>query len=303
MRSNLRLVVLITGRITSCRARLKNRQLPHITFEVPLMKTAIKSVALCCALLPLQSIAAETDVKTAEVNAAEVNTTEVQTTKSTSSWDFNVEIYGQLTNINGSSQMGPISADLDLSPNDIYSNLKMGGMIQTGGIHSSGWGYSLDYAFMDLDPQHEDMPAIGALIHQGVLEAKGFKRYEYDFGTIDYMAGIRWWDMSVEGAGGLVEGGADWVDYVVGARYSKQFARDWTFEVLVDAGAGADTDFTGQINTGVRYAINDWSEIHVAYKAVWVDYDNGNGVLPIEDKQFGYDTVTHGLLAGWNIKF
>jgi hypothetical protein len=245
------------------------------------MNTAIKSIALCCAFLPLQTIAADTDASTTEV----------------SSWDFSVELYGQLTNIDGSTQAGPIDAQLDLSTNDIFSKLKMGGMAHTEGLHSSGWGYSFDYAFMNLDAD-----PVSGLLHQGVLEAKGFKRYEYDFGTVDYMAGIRWWDITLDAEMG--ETGVDWVDYVVGVRYSKQLSQDWTFETLVDAGAGTDTKFTGQVNTGVRYAINEWSELHLAYKAVWVDYDNGNEPSTNTDGiHYGYDTVTHGVVMGWNIKF
>ena len=256
--------------------------------EANMMNTAIKfvtkSVALCCVLLPFQGV------------ASDVNTTLEQ---DPSSWDFSVEIYGQLTNIDGSTQVGPdlLSKDLNLSTNDIFSRLKMGGMAHTEGLHNSGWGYSLDYAFMNLDAEPLD-----GLVHQGVLEAKAFKRYEYEFGTLDYMAGIRWWDMTLELDNGA-ESGIDWVDYVVGLRYSKQLTKNWVFETLVDAGAGTDTKFTGQINTGLRYVINDWSELHLAYKAVWVDYDNGNESIIGDGIRYAYDTVTHGVMMGWNIKF
>jgi len=253
------------------------------------MNTAIqfvtKSVALCCALLPLQGIASD-------VSAAN---------NTPSAWNFNVEIYGQLTNIDGSTQVGSIDVPLDLSTNDIFSKLKMGGMLHTEGLHHSGWGYSLDYAFMNLDAD-----PVNGLLHQGVLEAKGFKRYDYSFGSIDYMAGIRWWDITLERDGltnNSRESGVDWIDYVVGVRYSKQLTQDWSFETLVDAGAGTDTKFTGQINTGVRYAITDWSELHLAYKAVWVDYDNGNEPGVGGGIHYGYDTATHGVVMGWNIKF
>ncbi|QFI40023.1 hypothetical protein FR932_20475 [Moritella marina ATCC 15381] len=248
------------------------------------MNTAIKSLALCCAFLPLQTIAAETS--TAEA----------------SSWNFSVELYGQLTNIDGSTQVGSVDKSLDLSTNDIFSKLKMGGMAHTEGLHSSGWGYSFDYAFMNLDAD-----PVSGLLHQGVLEAKGFKRYDYSFGSIDYMAGIRWWDITLERDGLTNKGheiGVDWIDYVVGVRYSKQLSQDWRFETLVDAGTGTDTNFTGQVNTGVRYAINEWSELHLAYKAVWVDYDNGNEKgFSGDGVHYGYDTVTHGVVMGWNIKF
>lgn len=247
------------------------------------MNTAIKSLALCCAFLPWQTIAADTDIPTTEV----------------SSWDFSVELYGQLTNIDGSTQVGSVDKALNLSTNDIFSKLKMGGMVHTEGLHNSGWGYSFDYAFMNLDAS----PTNG-LLHQGVFEAKGFKRYEYDFGTIDYMAGIRWWDITLDTDTNIVNPSVDWVDYVVGVRYRKVLAKDWIFETLVDAGAGTDTKFTGQVNTGVRYAINEWSELHLAYKAVWVDYDNGNEPgLNGDGIHYGYDTVTHGVVMGWNIKF
>jgi len=250
------------------------------------MNMIIKSVGLCCAFLPLSGIAADSDIETISTQ---------------SSWDFSVEVYGQLTNIDGSTQVGSgrvdaLTTDLNLSSNDIFSKLKMAGMVHTEGLHRSGFGYSFDYAFMNLDSS-----PVNGLLHQGVLEAKGFKRYEYDFGTLDYMVGIRWWDITLDA--GNVEPGVDWIDYVVGVRYRKQLATDWTFETLVDVGAGSDTQFTGQINSGVRYAMTDWSELHVAYKAVWVDYDNGNNDILNDGIAYRYDTVTHGLVVGWNIKF
>ncbi|MCW8336626.1 hypothetical protein MD483_22725, partial [Vibrio sp. DBSS07] len=76
---------------------------------------------------------------------------------------------------------------------------------------------------------------------------------------------------------------------------SNSLSEDWHFHASVDVGLGSDTDFTSSVLTGVRYQINSWSDLNLAYKSTWVDYDNGD--------VFAYNTASQGFLVGWAIQF
>ena len=152
------------------------------------------------------------------------------------SWRNSIEIYAQALNIRGDSKvkdLDPKSVDID--PEFIMDNIDMGAMLRWESIYENRWGFYLDYSFMKLSGETDsllqpDLSKISAEmeLRQGVLEAKGFKRFTYDFGTIDYMAGIRWWDndvntkiRSTNNIGPSINKGnspsVDWVDYLIGA--------------------------------------------------------------------------------------
>ena len=227
-----------------------------------------------------------------------------------SNWHHSFELYIMGLNIRGDSTIKNFSTDVDIDPAFIMDHIDMGAMFRLEGIYNNRWGYYIDYSFMDLSGQSDavldkDLNLLRGKvdIRQGVLEAKGFKRYQYDFGTIDYMVGIRWWDNDIDAKlytdGSRIEINKslddDWVDYLVGVRWIKKLTPSWDFHASFDAGFSSDTDFTSALLTGVRYQINHWSNLHFAYKSTWVDYDNGD--------TFKYNTASQGLLVGWAVQF
>ncbi|WP_394241219.1 hypothetical protein [Vibrio astriarenae] len=225
-------------------------------------------------------------------------------------WQHSVELYGLLLNISGDTQVGAANLEVDVDPDFILDHLEMTAMLRLEGIYRNQWGYYIDYSFMKLggDKTSVTDANLGLLsadvdIRQGVLEAKGFKRYSYDFGKIDYMFGIRWWDndidLELKGQGGNINLSPsikeDWVDYVVGVRWITDLTDDWVYHLSGDIGLGKDTRFTSSIQTGFRYRFNDWADVNLAYKSTWVDYDN--------ESNFAYDTASYGLLIGLGLYF
>lgn len=225
-------------------------------------------------------------------------------------WNHSVEIYALALNIRGDSTIGNISADVDVDPSFIMDHIDMGAMLHFESIKDNSWGYYVDYSYMKLSGETNavlgtDLNILNANlgIRQGVLEAKGFKRYMYDFGSIDYMAGIRWWDNDIDSQlytnNELIneqkELNVDWIDYVIGARLTVDMSKKWDFYFNFDAGLSQDTDFTSSVQTGVRYQINHWSDLNVAYKSTWVDYD--------DKETFAYNTASQGFLIGWAAHF
>ncbi|CAM4354528.1 hypothetical protein [Vibrio agarivorans] len=246
-------------------------------------------IALAAVTLPTTSFAQEQTVK---------------------SWHHSFEIYGLLLNISGDTQVGTASLDVDVDPDFILDHLEMTAMVRLEGIYHNQWGYYLDYSFMKLggDKASVTDKNLGLLaadldIRQGVLEAKGFKRYSYDFGSVDYMFGVRWWDNDIDlrltGQNGNINLSPsikeDWVDYVVGARWITDLTDNWVYHLSGDIGLGKDTRLTSSIQTGFRYRFNDWSDLNLAYKSTWVDYDN--------EDDFAYDTASYGLLIGLGLYF
>jgi hypothetical protein len=240
---------------------------------------------------------------------ASTNTLAETETSSIKGWQHSIEIYALALNIRGDTSIGNISTDVDVDPSFIMDHIDMGAMLHLEGINNA-WGYYIDYSYMKLSGESDSVLGsdlnllTGELgIRQGVLEAKGFKRYSYDFGSIDYMAGIRWWDNDIGtklySNNGRIDNQkdlkVDWIDYVVGARLNVDLSKEWDFYFNFDMGLSQDTSFTSSIQTGARYKINDWSSLNLAYKSTWVDYD---------DKEvFAYNTASQGFLIGWAAHF
>ncbi|MDR9829701.1 hypothetical protein RCJ22_29370 [Vibrio sp. FNV 38] len=225
-------------------------------------------------------------------------------------WVHSVEIYALGLNITGDTQVASANLNVDVDPGFIIDNLDMGAMARWEGIYNNQWGYYIDYSFMKLsgDKTKVTDSNIGLLsadldIRQGVLEAKGFKRYEYNNGTIDYMVGLRWWDNDIDLKLSALNDNVqtsprideDWIDYVVGIRWITPLSNDWVYHLSGDIGLGKDTRFTSSILTGFRYRFNEWSDLNLAYKSTWVDYDNKDN--------FSYDTASYGLLIGLGLYF
>ncbi|GAB7219696.1 hypothetical protein [Vibrio comitans] len=251
------------------------------------MKNLLKGIY---ATLPLAVLASPTAIA-------------AQSTEQESAWKHSIEIYALALNIRGDSKIGGVSADVDIDPEFIINNIDIGAMLHWETLYQNTWGFYVDYSFMKLSGDGPSNTNNEIKIRQGVLEAKVFKRYSYDFGSVDYMAGIRWWDndidWSIRGPNGNLDRNPDveedWVDYLIGARLTSPLNESWDFYLNGDIGLSADTDFTSSVQTGVRYHINSWSDLNLAYKSTWVDYDNGDS--------FAYNTASQGFLIGWAAHF
>lgn len=251
------------------------------------MKNLLKGVY---ATLPLAVLASPTSLA-------------AQSTEQASVWKHSIEIYALALNIRGDSRIGGVSADVDVDPEFIINNIDIGAMLHWETLYRNTWGFYVDYSYMKLSGDGPSNTNNEIKIRQGVLEAKVFKRYSYDFGSVDYMAGIRWWDndidWSIRGPNGNLDRNPDveedWVDYLIGARLTSPLSENWDFYLSGDIGLSGDTDFTSSVQTGVRYHINSWSDLNLAYKSTWVDYDNGDS--------FAYNTASQGFLIGWAAHF
>lgn len=228
------------------------------------------------------------------------------------SWNYELEVYMFMSDIDGKTALGNLAGDVSMSfLDDTIPNLKLGAMARLEAHHKSGWGYWLDYGFMNLG-QSDDVSILGIHantdvgIFQGVLEGAILNRNSLENGYIDYFVGFRWWDFeydvaikvanTIDKSKSRSEG---WVDGFVGARWTTMLNENWSFRTRGDIGGGA-SDFTASASVGFLYKINESLELDIKYKALWVDYETGTQGT---QSYYTYDTVTYGPLIGLTMKF
>jgi len=222
-------------------------------------------------------------------------------------WSFEFEPYILATTIEGDAGIGRVTGvpvDVDLS--DILEVLDMAFMGHFEAHHSNGWGVALDYGFMDLSADISGPLGgiLNAKVRQGVLEALLVRRVSSGDGHIDYLAGIRWWDNDIDvtvdpavlpgAASSSVE--EDWVDLVIGARWTNPLNDKWRLNLRGDIGGlGLESDFTSALAVGLHYQMTQSMDLDLQYKATWVDFESGP---PGQPGFFKYDTLTHGPVVG-----
>jgi hypothetical protein len=229
-----------------------------------------------------------------------------------SGWDFSIEPYLLVVSIEGDAGVGRVTgADLDVDFDDILDNLDSAFMIAMEAHHASGWGILLDYGFMDLSKKGNGPlgGVIDADVRQGILELVAARRFDLENGYYELFGGIRWWenDIDVEvdpvALPGTVTASVDedWVDPVIGVRFTRPMKEKWKLVLRGDVGGfGAGSDFTASAHCGINYSFSETVSLTAKYKALWVDYEDGTKGTP---GYFAYDTVTHGPILGLRFDF
>jgi hypothetical protein len=226
-------------------------------------------------------------------------------------WSYEFEPYILASSIEGDSGVGRVQGgDVDVNFGDILEVLDTGLMGHFEAHRDDGWGIALDYGYMDL---RDDIAGprggiAAARVRQGVLEALVTRRSQNNE-ALEYFAGIRWWDNDLDLAldPAVLPGtpatsiNVDWVDIVLGARWTKEISDSWQMQLRGDLGGfGIEADFTSTVSIGFRRTMNERLDLNLQYKATWVDYEQGT---PGQPGYYAYDTVTHGPQVGLAIKF
>jgi hypothetical protein len=250
-----------------------------------------------------------------------VNAENAFNAESVNSWSNEFQLYGLAVWIQGNSTLGKLpKAKVDMGPDDIVKNLKMGAMLHYEGLANNGWGIWLDYAFMNLgfegkisSEKTELLQVDGNTgVYQGIMEA--FIKYQsrLDMGYIDYYGGIRWWhnnfdfdfDLGINGNKiPLVNTSKtyDWYDPVIGIRWNYPINEKWSIRLRGDIGGfGIASNFTAAIETVALYNITDIWQLKMSFKSLWVDYEEGSKGTA---DYFSYDTTNFGPIVAITYKF
>lgn len=229
-------------------------------------------------------------------------------------WEFEIEPYFMGVNISGDASLGRVDGvDVDVDTHEIIETLNMGAMLHFEAMHESNLGFYLDYSFMDLRGKKNVTQGIvtNADIKQSASEAVGIYRVKFsDKTNLDYLFGLRYWnnefkvdiDTSLRSSRQLkLNEREDWFDLVLGLRGATKVNNNLiTYGHLDFGGFNLQSKFTGSVRVGLKYIITKYFLLDFQYKALWVDYEDGN----YGDKNyFKYDTVTSGPIIGLIFKF
>jgi hypothetical protein len=132
------------------------------------------------------------------------------------------------------------------------------------------------------------------------LGAVGYRIFEGETASFDAFVGVRLWslknELTVSGPGplSLTYGRSQaWADGVVGGRLQVQLT-DRLSAMAIGAVGGLSADLEWDVFAGLRYAISgQWSGF-AGYRALHVDYKNGN---------FLYKATQQGPILGISVKF
>ena len=214
--------------------------------------------------------------------------------QSESSWSNQGLIYLLGPTLDGTSGIGPIDTDVDMSAGDVFDNLDSAflGMYRGEGER---WGVMIDVVYMDLKADGSgDGGAFSGEVEVEQTTAIASATYRLS-PTTQLLAGALYNDVS---AGISLRGptdrireqsaGDDWVDPIVGVLFETPIrGGNWSFTgaaQLGGFGVGADlvTILTGDI--GYRY--------------LDFDYEDGDGL-----DRFKFDMKEHGPAVGWRFDF
>jgi len=91
------------------------------------------------------------------------------------------------------------------------------------------------------------------------------------------------------------DGSRDWVDPIVGGRFSWRPAQGWLIGLRSDLGGfTVGADFTWNVEATITHNLNDWLYVNAGYRALYADYEQGS---------FKYDVWTHGPWTGFGVRF
>ena len=207
-------------------------------------------------------------------------------------WKYDLEIYLLGAGLEGTTGIGPVETEIDLSFGDVLDTLELSAM----GLfraRKGRWAFLGDLVFMGLGAANEvaDVDA-----DQLVLEGLGVYMVTDRFGVLfdGRYIDIRN-EIDFRGPLGLrVRGGASWVDPVVGFGVEAPMSEKWTFYGRFDAGGfGVGSELTYQVKLNVGYRPSERYSLRFGYRLVDIDYDDGTGA-----DRFLYDVVTSGPSAG-----
>lgn len=224
-------------------------------------------------------------------------------------WDHTLTAYMVGASLDGSTGVGDVTADVDVSFSDILDNLDTGFMFAYRGERGP-WSIGLDFSFMELEARASGLGPGG-----GTSASVESDQYivQLDVGhalteRLGVYGGVRYTeldlDVEVVGGGPLGEtlsrsGSESWADPVIGLRYAAPLGNRWQLVAKGDIGGfGVASDFTWQATAFAAYSFNDNAMLLLGYRHIDVDYEDGNG-----RDRFVWDVATSGPAAAFAWRF
>ena len=217
-------------------------------------------------------------------------------------WQHTITPYLFAAGMDGTTGVGPVTADVSLSFGDILDNLSWGAMLAYEG-QKGPYSIAFDLIYMDLEADKTGPNGLisgDAQVQQTALEVD----FGYDvMPRVTVFGGLRYnnldVDVRVRGSGPLgierkAGGSETWVDPVIGVRGEYPFAKNWSAGLRGDIGGfGVGSDFAWQVVSSITWHASERIGVTGAYRYFQQDYENGSGA-----SFFKYDIATSGPQLG-----
>jgi len=225
-------------------------------------------------------------------------------------WKVITEIYLLFPYMKGDIGVGNhITVPVEAKPNDIFSNLTFGAMLNVE-VHNSKWAFISDLLYANLDK--EVLPT--KLISSGTVSAKqiiwepsGLYRLTSYLeagvgGRLNFMeSGFDIFRKTIpSGTEEIAESASKtWFDPILIARVSTSIRDKWLFKVKGDLGGfGLGSDFTWQVQAYAGYRFGKLFQLTAGYKILSIDYDKGT-----DTNRFIYNVDTSGPVVRFGFNF
>jgi len=235
-----------------------------------------------------------------------------QQNDSTKKWNFLTDVYLMFPNMDGETGIGNlITVPVDANPGDIFSKLKMAGMVYFE-AQTKKWAITNDFVYMSLN--QEITP--GKLIVSGDVTAK-----EFIWETAGLYRIVPFWEVGVGGRLNNIAAEIDarrnaigvgnptetvagnssktWFDPILITRVATDFNNKWLFQFRGDVGGfGIGSDFTWQLQAYAGYRFTKVFQLTAGYRILGIDYDKGT-----DKERFIYNVDTFGPVVRMGFNF
>jgi hypothetical protein len=200
-----------------------------------------------------------------------------------SDWNHNIAVYMLGASLDGQITVGPLTADVNMSMSDVFSNLDMGAMAAYRG-EKGRWAVMADMIYMDLGTTVEGPLGFETDVgfDQWLLELDGSYRLSR---VTELLFGVRYVGLSGDALfhGPIQDRRVDydksWVDPLVGLRFPIPLGKKWTFVGRGDIGGfGIGSEFTWHVLATVRFQVSRTVSLAAGYRLVDFDYEDGEGL-------------------------
>lgn len=228
-----------------------------------------------------------------------------------------VGMYLFMSGLNGTTQLGNVTADTDVSFKTLLENLDFGAMGFVN--HQRGkWSFigDLYYANIGTSGNFARSPILSVAVDASIKQLwagayVGYQVYEHKSGdsslNIDVLGGLRYnsLDFSLDASAaalGLVTAASrqrdeDWFDGVLGVRGNYDFGNGWSASGWMDVGKGKDSS-SYQVMATASYRFANNVKVFGGFRAYNIDYSTNSG-----PSFFAIDQTSSGPILGASYQF
>ncbi len=224
--------------------------------------------------------------------------------KNPNEWNSTLGVYLWATGIKGTTQIGPVTAPIDITFSDALDNLSSVLTLHYE-AQKNQWGLMADVMHIGLDPSAA-LPGDASLnieLANNIVDLGGIYQPS-ELENFQFLFGLRFTELEIEGAVPGVAGrnivDENWTDGFVGGRFLVPFGNNgiWRFLARGDIGTG-DSDFVWNTHLAIDYTFSDRIGGLLGYRWLDYDYDNGESGSTHFNYNVTYEGPTAALLFTW----